>query len=232
MIEKARVLRVEDDRVALACDDSACGACPASKVFCRPGTREFTAENVSNISLAPNQMVDVYIHPGKAIWAGFTVLMMPLVLFALGYFAGDAVIGAGVAGSGREVLNVLVGLAGLGIGFGVAFLYHRSRRGKDLPQVVGVSRIQPILETVGPAAGAGPVTGVGSAGGGAAARGGEAGGSPRGGPVPDGEPGADGREGAKPGADGRPGTASEPGESEWASRVEKAYRGLGGAARR
>ncbi|MFW5728420.1 MAG: SoxR reducing system RseC family protein [Spirochaetota bacterium] len=149
MIEKARVLRVEGDRVTLACDDSACGSCPASQVFCSPRTREFTAENASNVPVAPNQMVDVYIHPGKAVWAGFTVLMMPLVLFALGYFLGDALIGDGIAGRGRDVLNVLVGLGGLGVGFGLAFVYHRSRRGKDMPQVVGISSVQPALQAAG-----------------------------------------------------------------------------------
>jgi positive regulator of sigma E activity len=80
-------------------------------------------------------MVEVFVHPGKAIWAGFTVLMLPLILFAGGYFLGERLLGAG-----NEVLGVVVGLGGLALGFALSYLYHRMRRGKDMPEIVGLAR--------------------------------------------------------------------------------------------
>lgn len=147
MIEKARVLRVDEDRVVLACDDSACGACPASAAFCSPRQREFVAGNRQGFPVETDQMVNIHIPPGRAIWAGFTVLMLPLLMFVAGYFAGEALlqagqIGAGLAGTTRDALSVLVGLLGLGLGFGGSYLYHRGRKAKgaDLPQIVEVIR--------------------------------------------------------------------------------------------
>jgi positive regulator of sigma E activity len=134
MIEKARVLRVEGTQVVLACDDSACGSCPASKAFCSPKVREFTATNSKGIPVSPNQLVEVFVHPGKAIWAGFTTLMLPLILFALGYVLGEQLLG-----TGREAAAVLVGLGGLGIGFALSYGYHQLRKGKDMPEVVGIA---------------------------------------------------------------------------------------------
>ena len=134
MIERARVLRVDGDQVVLACDDSACEACPASQAFCSPRVREFTANNSKGVSLSPNQLVDVFVHPGKAIWAGFTVLIMPLILFALGYFLGEQILGAG-----REVAAMLIGLGALGVGFAMSYGYHQLRKGKDMPEVVGIA---------------------------------------------------------------------------------------------
>ena len=136
MIEIARVLRTEGETVYLACDDSACEACPASKAFCNPKTREFTAANSKRLDLRPTQMVEVFVHPGKAIWAGFTVLMLPLLLFAGGYF-----LGAQLLGSGNELASVVFGLFGLAVGFGLSYVYHRMRRGKDMPEILGPARV-------------------------------------------------------------------------------------------
>lgn len=150
MIEKARVLRVEEDRVVLACDDSACGACPASAAFCSPRQREFVAANGRGFPVTANQMVNIHIPPGKAIWAGFTVLMLPLLMFVAGYFAGEGLLGTGLlgqslAGTTRDALSVLFGLLGLGLGFGGSYLYHKGRKAKgaDLPQIVEVIRPAP-----------------------------------------------------------------------------------------
>lgn len=120
MIEKATVIRTEGDRVILACRSQGCKSC--SSMFCRPGgdRREFTAINPRGVALNTADEVEFYVEPGRAILAGFLVLVMPLIAFAGAYFAVG-----GLLEAPSEQVRVLAGLGGLFLGFGVAYLLGR-----------------------------------------------------------------------------------------------------------
>lgn len=136
MIEKATVIRTEGERVILACESQGCKSC--SSMFCKPGDRrEFPAVNPKGLPLHRSDEVEFYVQPGRAILAGFVVLVMPLIAFALAYFA------AGVLFSEpTEQVRVLSGLGGLFAGFGFAYLL--GRRDNRYPVVVGAPDHSPV----------------------------------------------------------------------------------------
>jgi sigma-E factor negative regulatory protein RseC len=78
--------------------------------------------------------VEIYLPPGKTIFAGFMVMILPLLLFALGFF----LLGLGLPESG-EGARVLGGLAGLILGFGISWLYARLTKTRDLPLVTEIA---------------------------------------------------------------------------------------------
>ncbi|MFP4431044.1 MAG: SoxR reducing system RseC family protein [Spirochaetaceae bacterium] len=129
MIEKAIVIRTEGERVILACQSQGCKSC--SSMFCASGgdRREFTAVNPRGVALKTADEVEFYVEPGRAILAGFLVLVMPLLAFAAAYFAVG-----GLLEEPSEQVRVLSGLGGLFLGFGVAYLL--GRRGSRYPVVL------------------------------------------------------------------------------------------------
>ena len=141
MIEKATVIRTEGDRVILACRSQGCKTC--SSMFCKPGNRqEFEAVNPKGLDIHRSDEVEFYVQPGRAILAGFIVLVMPLIAFALAYF------GAGLlAPEPSEQVRVLSGLGGLLLGFGAA--YMAGKRDNRYPVVVGAPDHAPV-ETSSP----------------------------------------------------------------------------------
>jgi len=130
MIEKARVLKIDGDQVTLACLDIAgCKSCSGS--FCSTKQRRFTAENTKHLELEPNDQVEVFIHPGKAVLAGFMVLIFPLILFILGFEAAGRFLGMA-----SEAARAGVGALALAVGFGGVFLYNRGRGARSMPSVL------------------------------------------------------------------------------------------------
>jgi sigma-E factor negative regulatory protein RseC len=130
MIEKARVISIDGDHITLACPDSAaCKSCAAS--FCSTKERRFSARNVHHIDLNPNDEVEVFIHPGKAILAGFMVLIFPLLMFILGFEVAGRFLGFV-----SEAARAGIGGAALAVGFGAVFLYNRRRGNAQMPSVL------------------------------------------------------------------------------------------------
>jgi positive regulator of sigma E activity len=120
VIEKATVIRTEGDRVILSCRSQGCKSC--SSMFCKSGVerREFAAINPQGVPLRTADEVEFYVEPGRAILAGFLVLVMPLIAFAVAYFAVG-----GLLNEPSEQVRVLSGIGGLFLGFGVAYLLGR-----------------------------------------------------------------------------------------------------------
>lgn len=130
MIEKARVISIHGDEVTLACaDPAACKSCSAS--FCSTKTRSFNAENVRHIDLSPNDEVEVFIHPGRAILAGFMVLIFPLLLFMGGFIAAGEWLGIT-----SEAARAGFGASALAMGFGGVFLYNKRHGNRQMPEIL------------------------------------------------------------------------------------------------
>jgi sigma-E factor negative regulatory protein RseC len=130
MIEKARVLSIDGDRVTLSCTDAA-GCTSCSSAFCGTKQRSFSAENTKDIELHPNDEVEVYVHPGKAVLAGFMVLIFPLVMFILGFEVAGRFLGMA-----SEAARAGVGALALAGGFGAVFLYNQGRGARSMPEVM------------------------------------------------------------------------------------------------
>ncbi len=148
MTEQGEVKKVEGELVWISGDDCTgcdhCGSCgpsvPASKNHSAGGhgeisltrrERSFAARNTQAFDLAPGDRVEYFIAPGKAIKAGFFVLMVPILVFFLFYFLTGAIwTGAG------ETARVLAGVGGIVLGFLMNFVLKKKIR--EFPEITKV----------------------------------------------------------------------------------------------
>ncbi len=130
MIERGIVDRVEGKRITVRCvDDEKCRSCGGGCAGGKQG-RFFQALNSRSLSLKSGDLVEVYLSGGRAVWSGFMVLILPLLLFFPFYFAAAYLLqGAG------EAVKVLSGITGIALGFGVNFIRKRIIKDKDMPEI-------------------------------------------------------------------------------------------------
>jgi positive regulator of sigma E activity len=107
-------------------DCAVCGGCSGKE----PKASMISAANPRNFPLAAGDEVVVYLSPWKAIKAGFTVLIFPLVLFLLLFLIAGRWLGIS-----SEGVKVLFGLAGLAGGFALSYLLKRRKGRTDLPEI-------------------------------------------------------------------------------------------------
>jgi positive regulator of sigma E activity len=130
MVEKGIVDRVEGKLITVRCvDTEKCRSCGGGCIGDKQG-RVFQALNSRSISLKKGDMVEVYLDAGRAVWSGFMVLILPLLLFFPFYYAAAYLLqGAG------EAVKVLSGVTGIALGFGVNFIRKRIIKDKDMPEI-------------------------------------------------------------------------------------------------
>ncbi len=139
MIERATVQQVSPNEVKVELGSlAACGGCTACGALAKTGPQILRAGNPHGLSLRPGDVVEVGFEPGKAVRAGFLVLIVPLFLFMAAYLA------AGALGVQGDPLKVLAGIGGLAAGLGIAWL--RSRSGGNLPEIVRVAPADAAVE--------------------------------------------------------------------------------------
>ena len=132
MVETAIVRSVEGDIVKMGCGDvEGCSSCSSS--FCSAEKRVYEAANPNEFDIEEGDLVDVYLAPGKAIAAGFLVLIVPLLLFVGGYLvSGKLIAGA------SEGVRAIFGLVGLSAGFFLSFTYSKKRKSAGMPAIVSI----------------------------------------------------------------------------------------------
>ncbi len=103
------------------------------------GTRKerlFAAQNSQSLSIETGDRVEYFIAPGKAIKAGFLVLIVPILAFFLFYYlTGILWPGAG------ETARVLIGVAGIVLGFVMNFALKNKTR--EYPEITKVLSPKP-----------------------------------------------------------------------------------------
>jgi positive regulator of sigma E activity len=132
MTERATVHQVSERDVTVALRPPECGGCSACGIFASRQQQLLRAANPRGLELRPGDRVEVGYPPRRAIGAGFVVLVLPLVLFVMGF----ALVGA--LGVTSEPLKVLGGFGGLALGFAAAWL--RGRSSADLPVITHIVR--------------------------------------------------------------------------------------------
>jgi positive regulator of sigma E activity len=147
MTEIAKILSISGKIAEVACEEAAgCKSC-SGNALCSVKTRRFEAllspklYTPSELSITPGEpkpgdRVEVYIPPGKTIVAGFMVLMVPLLLFIASFALGGQLLP-----HRSEALHALFGIAGLGLGFLVAFGYNKVTGKKNLPIITKVVEV-------------------------------------------------------------------------------------------
>ena len=132
MRERVLVKQVDGDRIICSCSTSACHTCPGNS-FCNIKVREIEAQNRAGKPVEIGDSVEIHLPPGKTIFAGFMVMILPLILFGVFF----SLVGMILPRSGEGV-RVLAGIAGLFAGFGASWLYSMATNSRNLPEVVRV----------------------------------------------------------------------------------------------
>ncbi len=134
MTEKATVIRIDSKIVTLSCGDKeSCAGC-AGSTFCNVKGNSFKALNNQDIEIGIGDRVNFYLPGGRTVFAGFLVLILPLLMFMLFFMSAGWFFGIS-----SEGIKTLFGFGGLGAGFGLSLLYNRIRRHKDMPLIVSAA---------------------------------------------------------------------------------------------
>lgn len=135
MTERAKVLYCRENRATVVCDEAeGCKSCSGS-AFCSVKDRRFEAVFSKKLDRTPKpgERVEVFIPPGKTIFAGFMVLMFPLILFF-----GAFLLGRQLEPESGEGIHALFGLLGLGLGFVIAFFYNKVQGKHQYPIITAI----------------------------------------------------------------------------------------------
>jgi len=129
MTETAIVKKIEENKIELACVSAeGCQAC-AGKSICKVQDRPFPAENPDSLELKPGDRVIYELPRAKTITASFMLLIFPLLMFILLFTLSNAIFP-----EIHEGWRVLIGAAGLILGFSGALLYGRLK--PTLPRII------------------------------------------------------------------------------------------------
>jgi positive regulator of sigma E activity len=128
MTERGIVVRIEGEQVGIRCLPEACSSCGS----CSRREREHLvrAVNRTGRDLQQGDQVEMYIHPGRAVLSGFLVLILPLLLFFPGYYLPE------LFGVRAEAVRVVLGLAGVAVGFLFNIVRTRTRKTQELPEII------------------------------------------------------------------------------------------------
>ena len=129
MVERGIVHNIEGDLITLSCREE-CASCGGG---CSSKQKELTLQvrNVHGYTLHQGDRVEYFVSSGKALQAGFMVLILPLILFFVFYLLSRR-----ISASLPEVVNVLAGFAGVALGLLSNILFKKGRR--EFPQIVRV----------------------------------------------------------------------------------------------
>ena len=130
MIEQGKITDINGEEIILSCSSlsGGCKSCSGNS-FCSVNGKVFSALNDKKIDLESGDTVEIYLPPGRTVFAGFMVLIFPLLTFILFYVAGSWIF------RGSEGLGVLSGILGLAAGFGITFTYNKVSKRKNTPQI-------------------------------------------------------------------------------------------------
>ncbi len=128
-----RIKEIDGSRVLCTCSTSACKSCSGSG-FCNIKIREIEVRNPRNLEVHPGDTIEIYLPPGKTIFAGFLVMIFPLLLFGLFFMLTGRIF----PGTG-EGIRVLAGVAGITAGFLISWAYSKLTNSRNIPEIVKVT---------------------------------------------------------------------------------------------
>ena len=153
MTEQGIVRKIEGDLVWIAgdrcvgCDrELHCGSCASPdqdgespdrsagnehSIFAARKERLFAVQNTRSLVLKAGDRVEYFIAPGKAVKAGFLVLIVPILVFFLFYYLTGL-----LWKETGENARVLAGVGGIALGFLVNFALKK--RIREYPEITKV----------------------------------------------------------------------------------------------
>jgi positive regulator of sigma E activity len=78
-------------------------------------------------------MVELYLPPGKTVLAGFVALLVPVLLFPVGYSLPSALVAD--VGEGVRIISGIGGIAG---GFMISRIFSKAKAKEYIPKITRV----------------------------------------------------------------------------------------------
>ena len=90
MIEQGKITDINGEEVILSCSSlsGGCKSCSGNS-FCSTNGKIFSALNEKNIDLNSGDTVEIFLPSGQTIFAGFMILIFPLLSFILFFITGS-----------------------------------------------------------------------------------------------------------------------------------------------
>ena len=131
MTETGRITEINGEEIILSCSSlsEGCKSCSENS-FCSTNDKNFSALNDKKIKLKSGDIVEIYLPPGRTEFAGFMVLIFPLLSFIIFFAFGTSILG------GTEGVGILFGILGLASGFGITYKYNKISKKKNTPQII------------------------------------------------------------------------------------------------
>jgi sigma-E factor negative regulatory protein RseC len=119
-------------KITVTCNTSSCGECHAG-AFCSAKGKNFIAKNIHDLKLSKGDIIELYLPPGKTLFAGFITLLVPLILFPIGYFLPNA-----LSVDPTEPLRILGGFVGIALGFVISGIFSRLKANEYMPSITRI----------------------------------------------------------------------------------------------
>ncbi len=133
MYEQASVISIrKDGMITVSCQTHSCENCK-SGAFCGTRDKNFIAYNGTNTKLTVGDTVELFLPPGKTVLAGFMTLLVPVLLFPIGYHL-PLLFNAGV----QEGIQIIGGIVGIAIGFLVSRTFSKLKGKEYTPKIVRI----------------------------------------------------------------------------------------------
>lgn len=133
MYEHAVVSSIEQNgKITVTCGSSACSSCKSS-TFCSTKGRSFPARLEQGVKPAIGDTVELYLPPGKTATSSFIALLLPLLLFPVGFYLTQL-----VSPESSELVKVAFGFTGIAMGFVIARIFTKIKGDSFMPTVTKV----------------------------------------------------------------------------------------------
>lgn len=133
MYEHASIVSIQDNgMITVSCQSAGCESCKAGG-FCGTKGKTFVAKNSSDETLTVGDTVEIYLPPGKTVLAGFVALLVPILLFPVGYYLPSL-----VKPETSEMVRVLFGIGGIAVGFLISRVFSRINAQEYTPRVTRI----------------------------------------------------------------------------------------------
>ncbi len=128
--EIGTINKIEGKNIFLTCGNTAaCESCAAG-AFCKTKGRDIIALNPQQLSLSTGDQVEFFLPPGRTIFAGFSVLIFPLLTFVAGFLLCSSLLP-----ESGEGIRTLCGIGGLILGFLLSSLYNKALKDRNYPEI-------------------------------------------------------------------------------------------------
>ncbi len=133
MYEIAQVVSIKDkNHISVTCSSSACQSCSAG-ALCSTKGKTFIAKDTSDSDLHIGDTVELFLPPAKTILAGFITLMVPILLFPVGYYIGKALFA-----QSQEIVHIGIGILGIALGFLISRIFSRTQGAQYKPTITRI----------------------------------------------------------------------------------------------